>query len=1172
MKENPGQMIKPYSAYFSGAAAIYHNALPHFNNGVIDITTLGEDGTQLAYECIDRLLSSNAFSREIEVDFKTNDVLSHLFFEAKNVQKNKGQQTLGFGYPLFIGQQNNELVFVPLFIWPFQIEASNKQSNWKLKYLEDRPAKLNPYFAHFMMLNFGKNVVEDLTEQFNGGINTEKLASFCNQLAEDHHWEINSQQVSVMPCPPTEALECFYDQGAIQWSGVLGNFPFIPPQNETSKISEYLRQQPEELNNHSFGMGQLDPWKASALANIEKQFITVVEGATGSGKTHLLKYLTTNALANGSKCLIVSEHLEPLKDLQQNFSVNKFEALLFLLRDEINDKVLLSELLKARAKSKSPAGRDMPADYRILSDRLYREKQKMEARYKASRKKVFGNKNWAETVGLFLEASQLEPKELLNSHLDELDYKFTKKELEEIVVAIANAPVLFEKIGNLNHPLTILNSAIFLHHNEEEALAFIKTHLTTFSEKATDIQHRFIHLQNDYAESLKTHYNKYFHELRNITVALKDKIGDYTSHFGSELRKSGKGTLKLYGIFSDKFRQALSRREEIFEQYKQLQSVFGEHHYFEHFFEKSDKTIDKLGENLGQFEQRLNEWRQKQNDNTRDELLRLTHKTAHPGLEFTSRLKELEDSMDDFLEELNETGLYQLPIQCTTLTLQRKQKFLEDKMSVLEQTSYHLRDFSNFYPWHKFWFNQSALSRKVIKALIRINPGNWEAAFKSWYFHKALSLAYDPDLPVSDYTLADFHEGQEELSTKTGEEIIRTWTKRRYQKMEALRNTTESFNPKTLSIKTMLQQSAEVITDFLPLILATPQMAANFGKEEKIFDYLLIDEAQNNFAEASATLFPLAKRVVVFTNPLEEIVGASTLPQVLRTAGINTFSLNYPYGSRTINSSLVEAERINGRFDEDSGTNNDEAEKVIHFLNTIQKTSARTFPSVGIVCFSRQQRDLISNHLLSIKQRRLTGVETIQQLERNGLGVFHFDELSGHHFDLVILSGTFGETGVKNQLSRKINVLNTPEGIAGLYTLLGCAKHKFHTIHSIPQKVLKSFMEQPEQEGTYLLAKFLTSSKEAKIQTPVKEDKFSIETERTLRSENPKASFRKEDNYLIMKDPETGIDQLLLTDGCFAGTPNTDFSWEYLQRKEWEDKGIEIMPVWSVNWWSGNRG
>ena len=87
-----------------------------------------------------------------------------------------------------------------------------------------------------------------------------------------------------------------------------------------------------------------------------------------------------------------------------------------------------------------------------------------------------------------------------------------------------------------------------------------------------------------------------------------------------------------------------------------------------------------------------------------------------------------------------------------------------------------------------------------------------------------------------------------------------------------------------------------------------------------------------------------------------------------------------------------------------------------------------------------------------------------------------------------------------------------------------------------------------------------------------REDKFSIETERTLRSENPKASFRKEDNYLIMKDPETGIDQLLLTDGCFAGTPNTDFSWEYLQRKEWEDKGIEIMPVWSVNWWSGNRG
>ena len=47
---------------------------------------------------------------------------------------------------------------------------------------------------------------------------------------------------------------------------------------------------------------------------------------------------------------------------------------------------------------------------------------------------------------------------------------------------------------------------------------------------------------------------------------------------------------------------------------------------------------------------------------------------------------------------------------------------------------------------------------------------------------------------------------------------------------------------------------------------------------------------------------------------------------------------------------------------------------------------------------------------------------------------------------------------------------------------------------------------------------------------------------------------RKEDGFLIMKNLETETDQLLLTDGGFAETRNTDLSWEYLQRKEWEEK------------------
>ncbi|MCB0651010.1 MAG: hypothetical protein KDC85_07020 [Saprospiraceae bacterium] len=1176
MKDNPAQIIHSYAQYFAETGAVYRNALPHFNNGVIDFTTLSSEGSLLAYELLESMLAARNFSKEVSVDFQVDEELIHLYFESRNAQKNKGQQVLGLGYPLLISQQDNELVSLPLFIWPLTLESFKKQGVWKFEYQTERPVQLNPYFPYFMRTKYGMDIEPDLQEYFGSKIDAEKLALFCNHLASSIQLEITSQQVSLTACPGTNELDCFTEQGALQWSGVLGNFPFLPTENNLKNLNEYLVQKPVELTNHDFGTEWTDPWQASAAAMTKNNFITLVEGPSATGKTHLLRHLASNALANEGKCLIVSSHIAALKAIQQSFASYQFDELLLLLRDEITDKVLLSELIKARAKGKFPAATDMPKDLRISLDRMQRKKESMEARYRASRKKVFGDNNWAETLGLFLEASQLEPKELLNSHLDEQDFHFNETELEQIIIAIAEAPGLFNTLGTLNHPLTTLNSGIFLHYDEKESLDFIKKTLQKFTQKATVLQHQFIRIQNEYSESLKNHYSQYFHDLRNIALDLKDKISDYSSQFGEELRKSGKGTLKLYGIFSDKFKQALAYREDIFVAYEALQNVFAKHLYFEHHFEKTDKNIDKIAQNMEGFSEHLQNWWRVQNEAVKDELLRLTHKTAHPHLNFSERLKQLEEDMEAFVDELNESGLYQLPFQCNTLTLPRKQKFLEDKMSLMEQTAYHLRDFHLFYPWQKFWFSQDTLTRKVIKALGRVNPGNWEAAFKSWYFNEALSKAYDPDLPVEDYDLVDYREGNNAIITRIPEEIRRIWSKRRVQKADALRKAAENISTNNLSLKEMFHHHAEVITDLLPIFLTTPQMATRLFQAEKLFDFLLIDEAQSECVETCVELFPLAKRVVVFTTREEEEKGYSALPQFLRQNVVKPCVLQHFYAPRAADilrteaAPDIDAVMINGRFEEELNANADEADKVIHLLNTIEKTSVRTYPSVGIVCLTVPQRDLISTYLLRIKQRRQTGFETIQQLERNGLGVFHIDELSGHLFDLVILSATFGETGVKNKLTGKINVLNTPAGIAGMHKLMGCAKNKLHIIHSIPQSSIESFLEQPTQEGTFLLSALLRGKRLAAPHLPeVREGRetWEAQLERLLRKEKPEAYFRKQDGFLVMHDPAKERDKLLLTDGCFAQTDNTDFSWEYDQRIKWEtEHGIDVVPVWSVMW------
>lgn len=1177
MKVHPVNALKPYSQYFTRAADIYRQALPHSNNDVIDITRVTENGVDFALEFLNSLLTDTTFTKPLATDFHLNRQLGSLYFESRNQQKNKGRQVTGFGFPMYIGQDEEQLVSIPLFIWSMQIDAGSKPNIWTIHRQAGNTIRLNPFFSHFMMMKYEKNIEDLIRSQFGNKINAANLAIFCNQLAEELELEINSQQVSIMPCPSTEMLDQFHDCAGIQWSGIIGNFPFVPAKRDTENISNILSEAPVVINYHNYGIGKLDPWQATALAKINDSFITLVEGGSGTGKTHLLKHLATKALANNGKCLIVSKHIPVLRAIQQELAQTNAEELTFLLRDETTDRVLLSELLKAKSKLKIQPAEEPDTAFRVLSDRLFRKQQLMEARYQASRQKVFGDKTWAETVSLFLESNQLEPKELLSSYLDEQDFKYEEAELEAIVKGIAQAPALFAVVGTLDHPLSILNSGIFLHYEEKQGFDFIKSHLEKFSKGATELQYKFIHLQNEYAEQLKSHYDLNFHELRNLGMNLKDKLEDYTSHFGNELRKSGKGTLKLYGIFSDKFRQALNRREEIFTIYNQLREAHESSQLFEHQFEPGDKNIDKLSENLDTYNEQLQTWWKNQKSSTRDELTRLSYKTALPELNLTEKLKGLEDEMEAFFEELNNSGLFQLPLNSNMLTLPRKQKFLEDKMSVMEQTAYHLRDYKVFYPWQRFWFSQNTITRKVIKALARINPLNWEAAFKSWYFNRALSLNYDPDLPSSDFEMEAFHEGLNTLHPQIDGTIKSNWTKKRIQQQENLKSLTDSIDSNKTSIRQIFESGAAVVTDFLPILLATPQMATKLMSSEKTFDYLLIDEAHSSFPEANIDLFPLAKRVVVFSNPLEEVSGDAALPEILRNSETATFQLGQVHADRAVNE-IQEArkgslmiERINGRFEEDSNTNTEEIDKIIHLLNTIEKTGARTFPSVGIVCFTKQQRDLLQEYMLRIKQQRHTGVETIQQLERNGLGVFHVNELNGHLFDTVILSTTYGETGVKNNISRKINRLNSPENIAGFYKLLNSTKDKLHVIHSIPEPVIEEFLSKETDKGTYLLAKLLYPYNTNNDSSPEVE-KFSTWTEqleRIMRQKFPNASFKQEGNFLTMKDEETSTQYLLLTDGCFAQTPNTDFYWEFEKRKEWEEKGYEIMPVWSVELWKG---
>ncbi|MBK9016418.1 MAG: hypothetical protein IPM82_21405 [Saprospiraceae bacterium] len=62
-----------------------------------------------------------------------------------------------------------------------------------------------------------------------------------------------------------------------------------------------------------------------------------------------------------------------------------------------------------------------------------------------------------------------------------------------------------------------------------------------------------------------------------------------------------------------------------------------------------------------------------------------------------------------------------------------------------------------------------------------------------------------------------------------------------------------------------------------------------------------------------------------------------------------------------------------------------------------------------------EQRDLIANYLLKLKQQNVLGSEKIQQLERNGMGVFHMMSCLGSILTSSLFPALFGLVNLKGK-------------------------------------------------------------------------------------------------------------------------------------------------------------
>lgn len=389
------------------------------------------------------------------------------------------------------------------------------------------------------------------------------------------------------------------------------------------------------------------------------------------------------------------------------------------------------------------------------------------------------------------------------------------------------------------------------------------------------------------------------------------------------------------------------------------------------------------------------------------------------------------------------------------------------------------------------------------------------------------------------------------------------------------------------------------------------------------FDLVLVDEAHNIPKQECYHLFEMAKNLVVLGDSKQDMtpqaeddflefckgIGARTLHLEYQHQDspeewvrFNKIAFDTPYKRMPSGRSAREATvvaNVEGRYDEQTRTNEAEARQIIDWLNVIEPTAARsTYPVVGIACSTVEQRDLIAGQLLKIRQRKQPGFEKIQQMLLSGLGVYQFAELQGQHVDILLISLVHGTTNAQGALTRDLHFWNNQLGLNQLHVVLTRATQKMFIAHSIPAGLYAVLAADKNFLGTCILSLLVTfadhlqrgesDAAEEQLQkmkqllhytdtffpfsTFMEEVEFALRPyfEPSQMRRNAMAAGVRVPSYLQAKS-EKEHSSVLFFDGVLAQSAMPSYEWEEKMKNYFRRNKIEAVSVLSAQWWKSPK-
>ena len=1180
----------------------YTQAIPNSNSC--------SDWTQIAaLDWQEQLLQHQAVALHTPKDLAINKTIHHFFFEQQNHKKTQHRSNLFMGFPLLFFRRKEKLHSLPVFLWPMEIRPANQnRETWWCQSPPDSRPILNPSIQDFFSFESSalspQKIIQDV----------HLLKELSQELGVSFH-----ENETWQPFPKITSLPLSTDTTSLYPGLILGLFPTDHLLSKPSTPIEPVPLGKADIQWwHHLSHRDLDPTQQAALNHFYENPLTLVSGAAGSGKTHLVNNLVINALSNHKKTLLVTNRISTIFQIQETLERLSIDRLGYWLRNPQTDADLLPKLLQQPLKANRIWTNEQKLRHWLRNvDEFQQFKSRQDGAFSAARRSAFGPMNWAQTLGLYLKSSEHGNRALLSIQLNPQDFKLNLEEFTQISTKLGEGQVLFEKIGSIRHPLKRLHQAIFSTYTEADALNFTQSKLHFFLSRLENLQQEHTQLLNQYERQLQGLFEDFYKKESQNIENTENRIANNTTAYGKDFLLTSATSLKLYAPFSERIRTIKKERSKVIEQAQKIQKEFPNIPELDMPYsgQQNLQTVRQVQTFLSDLHETLDQWHDQIPDLIQDHLRRLNYQTAYDTLGLNNEILNLEAALDQTVEAINTSELLDDELTQPMLTLAKRQQKIESLIEFLETIQISLRDFPSFYHWQAFWLSQDKIGQEIIHAIIRSKSKHWQQTFEAWYLQQLLQSKQSALLQEETTYPGKVIDSVQELRHQLPEQINFIWENSRQDAAKYFKKSQLTKRPEQglSSLKKLFAESGREITQSLPLLIATPEQAISYFNDvsQPIFDLIIFESAQYIDEDLGAYLQGLAKQSFIIGNN-QFVIGddKDDLLEARLTDGIQNFNLAFYHQyypghlwqlirganitEKAVQKFSIRIRNLDGHYNQELGINTSEVHYIIEHLRSRERTGQRTYPSIAVVCNTIEQRNFISKAILDIKREGNEEEKNdFLQMERNGLMVLHLGELAAYRFDVLIYSFTFTpKTG--SSVSNQINLLNSPAGVRQLNELMSVGKSEIQIVHCLSSSLMEDWSQNPSQEGFFLFANYLkmlnaihqgNAEKQSAIgkilqnqyqQSSSANQSTPFYDEITIRLGYflPDAKFTRHFSQANIRFPlivehEDYPNQKIavISDYFLSDYAGTSISWENNQRKKYATLGFHCVPTYSINWW-----